>query len=75
MSAGISDMDDLSACGQLHETEARMACHNLQIVTAHALKQGELEESVIYLQSGHYSSILSCKEGENHTARSPLPVS
>ena len=49
MSTWISDMDDLSACGHLHETEARMACYNLQVVTAHALKQRELEQFIVYL--------------------------
>ena len=71
MGTGVTGMDDLSPCGHLHKAKARMSCHNLQIVTAHALKQGELEESVVYLQASHYSSILSCNEGENHTERPP----
>ena len=63
MGAGVTGMDDLTTSGYLHKTKARMACHNLQIVAAHALKQRKLEESVVYLQGSHYSSILSCKEG------------
>ena len=73
MSAGVAGMDDLTTSGHLHEAEARMACHNLQIVAAHTLEQRKLKESVVYLQGSHYSSILSCREGENHTARPPLP--
>ena len=73
--AGIAHADDLTACGHLLESEARVSCDNLQIVTAHALKQRELKQFVVYLQDGHYSSILSSKDGENHTAKLSLPSS
>ena len=72
---GIAGVDDLSSGCHFLESEAGMACHNLQIVTAHTLKKRELEQSVVYLQDGHYSSILLRREGENHTAMSPWPSS
>ena len=72
---GIAGVDDLSSGRHFQESEAGMASDNLQIVTAHALEQRELEQSVVYLQAGHYSSILLRREGENHTAMSPWPSS
>ena len=58
MGARVAGMDDLPACSHFQESKTSMASHDLQVVAAHTLKQRELEQSVVYLQEGHYSSIL-----------------
>ena len=75
ITAWIAHIDHLPSRRHLLESETGVTCDNLQIVTAHALEQRELKQFVVYLQDGHYFSILSCREGENHTAKLSLPSS
>jgi chemotaxis receptor (MCP) glutamine deamidase CheD len=41
---GIANLDDLSSGSHFQKSEAGMTSDNLQIVTAHALEQRELEQ-------------------------------
>ena len=45
--------DSLSLCN-LSESESGMTSHQFQIITAHSLKEGELEKFLVYLKTTHH---------------------
>ena len=47
-------LDDSLPLYNLSESESGMTCHHLQIISAHSLEEGELEQFLVYLKTTHH---------------------